>query len=100
MRLRPRAAAIAPPARSPSKPARPKRTAMTGAKRRPLWFHPGGRTRAQEIVVPQGMMGSADSSRTHHALGLHLGAQPVDRGLRPALAVRDIERRQRHLDHA
>ncbi len=24
--------------------------------------------RAQEIVVPQGMMGSADSNRTHHAL--------------------------------
>src|SRR5258708_32262112 len=27
-------------------------------------------SRAQEIVLPQGMMGSADSSRTHHALVL------------------------------
>src|SRR5260370_11194610 len=26
-------------------------------------------SRAREIVVPQGMMGSADSSRTNHALG-------------------------------
>src|SRR5688500_5775706 len=33
-------------------------------------------------------------------LRLHLIAQPVDGGLRAALAVRDAERAQRHFDHA
>jgi hypothetical protein len=37
-------------------------------------------SRALEIVVPQGMMGSADSSRTHHALDLDPAAE-LDRAV-------------------